>query len=145
MAYITISDIETRLEDSDLAELSNDETGAIDKTAILNGIIYEAQAFVDSYAAVQYTTPFAEPCPVAIRNVTTTVAVYMLHMRRSWTVSEATRQHYEDALDWLEALAAGKVQLDVANADQSGGYFGAETRIFQGVSHDNTTDKFNGF
>ena len=145
MAYITKTDIETRLEKDDIGELSNDETGATDKDTIINGVIYEAQAVVDSYAAVNYTTPFTEPAPVAIRNVTTTIAVYTLHMRRDWTISEALRQHYEDAIDWLEKLASNKVMLDVSNSDNAGGYFDAETRIFQGISHDQTTDLFNGF
>ena len=145
MAYISISELKHRIEQSDTAELSDDSTGLKDNDSTLNEIIYDAQSLVDSYLQTRHDTPLSEPAPRAVRNTTGTIALYYLHLRREWTITEALESAYAKAEKWLADIAAGKAMLDIANNSNASGYFDAETRIFQGISHGNTTDKFNGF
>jgi len=145
MAYVSVNELKNRIEREDIEELSNDDTGATDSVALINEVIYDAQDMVNSYVQTRYSTPLSEPVPRVIRDVTSTIAIYYLHLRRDWTLTEAMTKAYNDAMKWLRDLAAGKTMLDIANNSNASGYFGAQTRIFQGVSHDNTTDKFDGF
>lgn len=150
MAYIDYEQLQNQFPDTDLAELSQDSTGeTVDDGAknIILQLILDAQSFVDSYLNQRYSVPLAT-VPDSIRNATGTITYYRLHERRDHMISDRLQEIYGQTVAWLRDLAKGTASLPVPPASEGGksvGYFGGETRIFQGVSHTNTDDKFNGF
>lgn len=150
MAYITHEELSKQFPGKDLSELAQDSTGFADDDAaeeIILQLILDAQSFVDSYLNQRYTVPLS-PVPDSVRNATGTIAYYRLHERRAEMITESLQQMYDQTVAWLRDLAKGVASLPVPPASEgtkATGYFGAQTRIFQGVSHDNTKDKMFGF
>jgi phage gp36-like protein len=147
MSYITVDDFLKSLDPKDIAELSDDATGGAPAEEIVQPILDQATGKCNSYIAVKYTVPLTSPDD-AVKLACNQIASYILHLRRPFTVTETVKEAYDDAIKWLEALAAGDVVLSTPPASESSrasGYFGGEERIFQGVSHDNTCDKMHGF
>jgi phage gp36-like protein len=147
MSYISLDEFILLLDPKDVSELSDDASGGSAAEETIQPLLDQATGVCDSYIAVKYTTPLDDPSD-GVKFACTRIASYFLHLRRPFTVSESVKEAYDEAIKWLEALAAGDVVLPIppaANAGRASGYFDAEERIFQGVSHDNTTDKFNGF
>ncbi len=150
MAYITIDQLKKQFPDEDLGQLANDATGESSgpkNHAVTLALILDAQSLIDSYLNQKYSVPLAV-VPDSIRNATGIITYYKLHERRSEMITDRLQQMYDQTISWLRDLARGLASLPVPPATEGGkaaGYFGAETRIFQGISHDGTTDNMNGF
>jgi len=147
MSYITVEDFVKSLDPKDVAQLSDDAAGGAEAKENIEPILDEATGICDSYIAVKYTTPLTNP-DNAVKSACTRIAVYILHLRRSWTVSETVKDARDDAIEWLEAIAAGDAVLPIPPATQSPramGYFGGQDRIFQGKSHSSDVDNMHGF
>jgi len=147
MSYVTHAEFILSLDPKDASELSDDASGGAPAEETILPILADATGVCDSYIGTRYTVPLTSP-DGAVKSACTRIAVYFLHLRRSWTVSDTVKDAYDDAIAWLKDVAKGIAVLPIppaAESSRASGYFGAETRIFQGVSHDNTTDKFNGF
>jgi phage gp36-like protein len=147
MSYITVDEFILLLDPKDVSELSDDASGGSAAEETIQPLLDQATGVCDSYIAVKYTTPLANPSD-GVKFACTRIASYFLHLRRPFTVSESVKEAYDEAIKWLEALAAGDVVLPIPPASQSpraAGYFGGESRIFQGKSHGNTCDKMHGF
>ena len=63
---------------------------------------------MDSYASGRFTTPIANPSSVLVQH-TARIALYQMRNARGMA-SEQQRQDYDDAIEWLDKLAAGKVR-----------------------------------
>jgi phage gp36-like protein len=150
MAYISHEQLAKQFPEKDLSELAQDSTGFADDDAakeIILQLILDVESFVDSYLNQRYTVPLS-PVPDSIRNATGVITYYRMHERRSEMITDRLQQMYDQTIDWLRDLANGIASLPIPPATEGAkvrGYFGAETRIFQGISHDNDTDKFFGF
>lgn len=146
MAYITIDELRAYLQKKDIEQLSDDVNGTSDAEEVITPILESATDICNSYIGVRYTVPLTAP-DYAIKDACAKIATYYLHLRRDWTVTETIEKAYEAAIAWLKNVAQGKAVLPIPPAGEkvNTAYFGAETRIFQGVSHDNTSDKMNGF
>jgi len=111
VAYCTVDDLEKKLDRQRLIELTdtvNNPPATVDE-AVAARAIAEADALIDSHAAKRHPTPL-DPVPEAIRGISATLAVFHLHRYRNLN-SELWRKSYEDAVEWLRALAAGRVEL----------------------------------
>ena len=147
MRYVSLDEFILSLDSKDVSELSDDAAGGAAAEETILPILDDATGVCDSYIGTRYTVPLTSP-DGAVKSACTRIAVYFLHLRRSWTVSETVKDAYDDAIEWLKDISKGTAVLPIPPATQSGrasGYFDAEERIFQGVSHGNTVDKFNGF
>ena len=152
MAYIDQAELKQQFPDKDLSELANDPTGQasdIEIREIIAARILDAQSFVDSYLNQKYQVPFADTAvPDSVRHATGVVAYYRLHERRTEMITEQVQQLYDQTVEWLRDIAKGIISLPqppAVGGGKSSTYFGAETREFQGISHDNTTDMMAGF
>lgn len=114
MAYIATADLITRFGETEVRELSDrarPPLGQIDE-AVCARAIGDATAVVDRYIGGRYLVPLTAPLPLDIARVAADIARYFLHDAGA---PDQVRQHYTDALGWLEAVGRGRIDLVAAD------------------------------
>ena len=115
MPYSTQTNIENRISVSRLLQLADlDGNGTID-TATLDAAIEKADDLIDSHLRGRYQLPL-QTVPKIIREFSVDLTVYYLHQARRETISPRDRQSYEDALNFLQSIARGKLGIDIGDA-----------------------------
>jgi phage gp36-like protein len=110
MAYSKLEDIKKQLSDSDLIGLTDDNnTGKIDE-AIVNEMIADADALIDSYCGAYYTVPF-DQAPKIINKFSADIAIYNLYGRRQGAPEDRSDRH-KNAIKALEQIAKGVIRLN---------------------------------
>lgn len=110
MAYATQSDLLLRVTDQELQQLTDDDrSGQVDQD-IVNGVLDEASAIVDSYCRTRYAVPLQQSTDAT--RVTRDVAVYLLFSRRPQKMQETVKDRYEEAIALLKDVSTGKASLD---------------------------------
>jgi phage gp36-like protein len=133
MPYATQSDLEERFGAAELVMLtdrSEPPTGAAD-AAVVTRALADADAEINAYLSARYPVPLS-PAPTVLVRIACDVARYFLYEDR---VTDLVRKRYEDALDLLKGIAAGKVSIgpdpDGAQPPVSGGAsFSGQQRVF---------------
>lgn len=138
MAYCTQTDILKLIPSQELAELTT-ESGSTPDAAVVTEAIAKADAEIDSYLGIIYSVPLSVP-PSRVRALSEDIAIYYLYLRRS-TVPEARQKAYDDAIAFLQLLAAGKATIpDDGSGETAAGshsvQFSSATSIF---NRDNMT------
>ncbi len=109
MAYATKADLQQRLTDTKLVQLTDfGNTGSMDEARITEALNV-ASALVDSYVAGRYTLPLTVSDQV--RDLTVELAVYKLHAARQ-AVPEQVRADHDRILSFLKDVGAGRASLD---------------------------------
>lgn len=130
MAYASITDLELVMEPDTVAQLSDDTTGAVRSDDIVTRCIADADGVIDSYCELRYVVPLTVT-PGVVRNASTTIAHYLLCLRRGWTISEKVKAAYDDVIAWLKDVSAGDANVPgAATATTADSSFQADTRIF---------------
>ena len=130
--YTSRTEIEQELPTQKIIQLCDDERSVnndlgtlaqaeIDNSAItarIDRIIARVNGEVDAYCRKRFLPPIEDEngdTPAMIVNLATDLAVYWLHMRRKseMDVPEQIRRMYEDAIDALKGIMAGKVDPGV--------------------------------
>ncbi|WP_027947214.1 phage protein Gp36 family protein [Amycolatopsis taiwanensis] len=103
------------------AILARDPTNPVGTAAELSdadiaSAITSAEAEVDAALAVRYTTPFADPVPQLVADLTRDIAAYLADLLYRQGKDYETQQdpvllRYQRAKDMLDKLAAGKRDL----------------------------------
>lgn len=149
MAYATLGDVLDALDPVFAGQLADDvaatDPGAVvygNTTGVVAACLEDSDSFCDSYLGARYVVPITVVIP-ALRRASTSIAVYYLHLRRSWTVTREIKQAYDDAVDWLKDVRSGQGEISTATAPiapPSGktSTFAGDTRIF-------TSDSMKGF
>jgi phage gp36-like protein len=130
MAYSDPADLTAIMPEREILELAVDD-GQIDDieddevVAVLAAVISEADREIDAYAGQVAAVPLAYVPPL-IRHLSSRIARYRLHARRSHIETpKAVVRDYEDALRNLSRIASGAVALatgpDVETAPDPGG------------------------
>ena len=105
MPYATRADLEDRYGSD---ELTQRETmlpaGAVDKALL------DADALINSYCAGRYTVPLS-PVPSNVPLIACQLARYGLLGNAA---DERSRTDYQDAINWLKDVAAGRAVLTLA-------------------------------
>ena len=113
MAYITRSDILTKISNSQLDQFTDDDGDGLPDTGVLDLVIDIASNAADSYVASIYETPFTGYVPAKIKDACLIFAVEMLYQRR---LAPEERNIFKSQADlWRELLSnigSGKVPLD---------------------------------
>lgn len=112
--YAQIADLVTRYGQAEIEQLTdrlNPPAGVID-AAVADRALADADAEIDAYLRVRYTLPLAA-VPEVVRRIACDIARYRLWEDRA---SDEVRRRYEDAVRVLEALAAGRVSLGLAQS-----------------------------
>lgn len=111
MDYATQADLIDRFGETELAQLTDRDNGAILDPTVLNRALADADAEIDSYLAARYQLPLAS-VPTALVRVAADLARYRLYDDR---VTEAVRNRYQEAVGYLKAISAGGVVIDGAS------------------------------
>lgn len=139
--YISQSDIEGRFpsDSTELALITTDDTGATTPdAAVIAEAIDDAEGIIDSYVGLKYVVPMTS-VPLAIVRAAVSLAIYFLYENKSTArADENIRKNYEDALQYLKDVSAGKavivgatgVEQTLAQDPSTVSYFSAEDRVF---------------
>lgn len=116
--YCTLDDILAMMDEAEVIRYTDDDdTGAIN-TDVTDKAIAGAGALIDSHLAVRYSVPVS-PVPDILLDLAVDIAVYKISSRRGQSPEEI-RKKYEDAIKYLEKVAAGKIVLPGASAAPTG-------------------------
>lgn len=114
MSYITNNDLEERLGSATLLQLADDDANGVADVGIVDEARLAAEGEVNSRLAVRYAVPIdltAHPeLADLLGSFTLDLAEYRLRLRRP-PVSEDARHRRDHAVEWLEGVAAGRMQL----------------------------------
>lgn len=117
MAYATASDIEIIYGSSILDAVSDRDGTGRRNTASIEAALDAASAEIDTYLGIRYTVPLAS-APPYIRQICVDITVYRLALDIA-PRTEEMRLRYVDAINYLKAIADGKINLPVVS-DGSG-------------------------
>ncbi|BAE73598.1 hypothetical protein SGGMMB4_00794 [Sodalis glossinidius str. 'morsitans'] len=95
-----------------LVDGRSDEAAARQK---VSQALTDASALMDSFIAARYALPLSV-VPSVLKQHACTLAFYYLNDERA---TEQTRQSYQDALRWLEAVKKGELPLGVDSDNQA--------------------------
>lgn len=130
MAYSTRTDLELVMEPEQVAQLSDDLTGVEAVDTIIDRCISDADGVIDSYIGERYTVPLAT-VHASVRNASTTIAHYLLLLRRGWTVSEKVKAARDDVFSWLKDVAGRDASVPGAiTATSAVASFQNDDRVF---------------
>jgi phage gp36-like protein len=141
MPYCTQADILEQISLSELIQFTDDSgLGAVD-ASVVERAIADADAEIDSYAAVRYPVPFA-PVPAMIRKTSVEMAVYNIFARRRGA-TPARKERYDNAIRFLRSVAKGEVSIGSdAPAESAADGIEASTLADDKIF---TPDKMSGF
>lgn len=107
--YITIAELQAYFEPTEILQLSNlhEPTATTVNATKVNQAIQWAEGVADSYLAATYQLPLAST-PKALASRVADIARYGLD---SVNPRPDVRLRYEDAIKWLQEIAAGKASL----------------------------------
>lgn len=109
MAYAAKSDIQKRLDDSKLIQLTDfSNSGSMDDARIAEALAL-ATALIDSYAGGRYQLPLVASDQV--RDLCVSLAIFKLYEGRQ-LANEWAQGLYDRAVDFLANVQAGKASLD---------------------------------
>jgi phage gp36-like protein len=113
MAYASAQSMMSRFGEPEMIALT-DRTGAdaVDD-AVLGQALADSGTLIDGYLASRYTLPLAV-IPGMLELLACDIARYKLAERPT----EEMRKRFDDAIGWLEKVAAGKIGLGVDQAGQ---------------------------
>lgn len=123
--YCTQADIEAKLPEATLIELTDDAAaGAVDST-VLDAAIGDAGEEIDAYLALKYALPLAET-PALVRKMAVDLVICDLYGRREMEPPKAIADRCAAAHRHLDQLAKGTLILDVPDPAADGD-FGVES------------------
>jgi len=131
MPYATPKDVLDRHPLKRIAEVTGRTDEKVEKR-YLNVAVEDASSEIDSYVGKVYPLPLASPPPV-LKRICVDIAVYRLMSLLDKESVEDARRRYEDALKWLQELAAGLIELEGVTDLASGNNqvsFTAPGRVF---------------
>lgn len=115
MPYATLQDLVTRYGRDELVAvtvLNREQDPGPDPDpdeTVADQALADAAALIDSYLARRYTLPLTvDATPPKLQSAACVIARYRLHDDRA---SERIRQDYEDQIQWLRDLAAGRTDI----------------------------------
>lgn len=111
MPYITLQDLIDRYgEVVMLGVADRDSDGEYDTDAV-DRAITDASETIDSYLAKRYALPLPS-IPAPLKRICGDIVLYLLSS--DGTVTDEKRKRYEDAINFLKALAKGDASLGAA-------------------------------
>jgi len=118
MPYSTLADIQKKISNAELIQLTDDvQAGSIDQD-VVDAAIAEADDLIDSYAGKVKKVPMS-PVPGIVAALSATIAVYKLYARRA-VVDEFRESEFTSAVKLLQDIGAGRATLGEEDADVAG-------------------------
>lgn len=113
MAYATKQDMIDRFGETELAQLTDKDSGQAIDDFVLSRALTDAKGEIDSYLASRYDLPLSETPGVLVRRACD-IARYFLYEDAP---SDTVRQRYDDAVSWLRKVSEGKADLGLDSSD----------------------------
>ena len=128
MAYCTQQDMIDRYGDEELIQLTDRSQSNVIDTTVLTAAIDDATGTVDAYLGARYTLPLAS-VPAALKRICCDIARYLLHDNEA---PDSVSDRYDAAIEFLQAVAKGDLDLKVGEISGDGGgvAFEAGTAVF---------------
>lgn len=115
MAYCTIDDIKNRLQETDLAQLTDDTGAGTLSTTKVDAAIAAADARINGYLRFRYTLPLAA-VPEEIRDISIHLTIYELYNRKqSLLIPDQLIKDRAEYLKLLEDIRDGKYDPGVTD------------------------------
>lgn len=145
MFYISAAGLIARRGEAELVSLSDQDPDSDIDYAPVNAAIRDAEGEINSYIGVRYDLPLPgvtdidtpednTAVPAVLRRVAIDITVYRLAVDYGGTLTDEKRRRYDDALNWLKAVAAGQSVLgsddEPAPAGGTSVRFSANERLF---------------
>lgn len=111
--YCTQTDMEYKISTATLAQLANDTANAAAAdTNVIESILTDVDAVIDSYAGKVYTVPFTT-VPDIIRDIAVDLACYKAMQRRpvNMEMPKSWQTAYDDTMKQLEAISKLEIHL----------------------------------
>lgn len=134
--YCTQSDLEKRFGTEEILELTDRDADGVTDAGVLDVVIEDAGAAIDSYIAKRYDLPISE-VPTRLKKIACDLVFYALHQDPPDKVSDDNKE----ALKFLKDIAMGRAELDIAGKEPTSAtndiLVDASTRVF---THDTLKD-----
>jgi len=146
MAYCTQSDIQKRIPETVLIELTDDAGDGEVDTDNVGRAIADADEEIDTYVSMQYSLPF-DATPALIRKMSVDLSICNLYARRAHLdVPESQKERCGADLKLLERIAEGKLKLDVPDPakDSDGGVEATTSKSDRVFSTGRSSDSSSG-
>jgi len=114
MAILTRTELEQRLGADDVARLADRDAPAGEDTNAVQSALDDAEAEVMAYVRMVTPAPVPDPAPPVLKRLCALIARYNL-WRRDTAQDHPAYIAYHDALKELQAIAAGRVALPIAD------------------------------
>jgi phage gp36-like protein len=135
MAYAVQADLSPRrLTNSELIQLTDDTNSGAVNAQIVTDCLTEASATIDSYCRQRYQIPLQQSDQV--KGLCLDITEYLLFSRRR-KMPDTVKQRYQDAINFLKDVGAGKAGLDQPAAAQP------QTAATPGVVSTQIPDRFS--
>lgn len=95
-----------------LLQIADFDADSKEDDDLVDGALIEAEALINSYVRKKREVPLPPPVPDVIRTMAANMAVWVLKSRRD-ALTEGDAMMQDQRIQWLENLAAGKVDLGV--------------------------------
>jgi len=119
MAYITLTDMETRYGADEFLRLADRNGDGVADTGVAEAALEDATALIDSHLVGRYTLPL-DPVPAVIVRLACAIARYHLYDEAP---SQKVAEEYQAALSALQKIASGDLVLvQTAGADRNPDY-----------------------
>lgn len=103
MSYSTLEDLQKKISNDQLIELTDDVSADAIDQAKIDAAILEADELIDSYIGKVKAVPLS-PVPGLIKNLSVNIAIWNLFVSRS-VVDEVREGAYKEALKSLREIA----------------------------------------
>lgn len=111
MAYSTQADLEKRISEIELFQLTSDDTDAEEADGdVIAEAIADADEEINSFVGVRYPVPFTT-VPGRLKTISADIALYNLFSRRGDVVPEIRTERYKSAIRFLQDVGKGTATL----------------------------------
>ncbi len=125
MAYITITQLQSRLGSTLYARLTDRVNGTTADSTVAQQIVDEAEALANSYLAKRYATPIDLTAHPELSNVLETrvldLAEYLVWRDSPFVtdIPERVRLLHDETPDWFTSIASGEIDLPASSPPAS--------------------------
>lgn len=116
--YASKADIDDLYGEDLLVRIADYNKDGTPDDEVIEKALRGADEVCDAYISAQYTVPVT-PVPGIIRTCAIDIAVYRIALGATTRTTEM-RQRYEDAIEHLKLIAAGKAGLGLPPVDDNG-------------------------
>ncbi len=120
MAYATKADIEAAYGPDLLPRICDYDGDTLPDDSVVTQNLAVADGVINSYLAVRYTIPLATPLPAILVKWAVDLTVYFI-ANTADRLTQEMRIRYEDAIQHLKDIAAGKATLGYVDPDPTDG------------------------